>query len=364
MPKVNNLYTGLEYSVFTIDGTPNQILDADTFLQDAIDNNKVDSIVGIAMLPKVIADEYGSGSTPKNIKLYADRRNNFIDNNKTTDSNPYTPRNRKLLSYPYKFLTIDTISDSHVYRFEYAKRVQHQSGSNDIAFLCSCAISPNPEIVICPLNYNGVFDGNDENPNGCESVTLSGFPQCAFTIDSYRAWLAQSALPDVSAISAAGITTAAGGIGGIAAAAAGAGAATVAAPLALAAAGAIALVGGVSSLINKFTKGSKTRGSQGSSTLTALREYLPHFRFMSIRKDQAKILDDYFDKFGYVCNRVKIPNRAVRAHWTYTKTREITITGAIPCADLDKIKEVYNKGVTFWKNGYEVGNYNLTNSTL
>lgn len=358
MPKVNNLYSGLEYSVFTIDGTPNQIAEADQFIQDAIDNNKVDSIVSIAMLPKVIADEYGSGSRPKNITLYADRRKTFVDCDIDDDRNAYTPRNKKLLSYPFKFLTVDMVSDSHDYRFEYAK------GGNDydMKFLCSCAISPNPEIVIAPLDYNGVFDSNgDTNPNGCESVTLSGYPQCAFTIDSYRAWLAQSALPDVSAISAAGITAGVGGAAGVGAALAGAGAATVAAPIALAAAGAIGLIGGIASLINKFTKGSKTRGSQGSSTLTALREYIPHLRFMSIRKDQAKILDDYFDRFGYYCGRIKVPNRNVRQNWTYTKTQSVEITGNIPTADLDKIKSIYNRGITFWRNGYNVGNYSLPN---
>lgn len=349
MPKVNGLYTGLEYSVYSLD---NEVSTADDYLQSLVDDNKVDSVVGITVMPSILSDYSGHASEPVEIGITINRINVFNPNDGSSGGS-YTPRNKKLLCYPFKFLSVDTICDSHEYRFEYSKT------KTDIPFRVLAALSPNPEIIIAPRNYNGHM-GNDSF-NACESVTLSGFPQCAFTIDSFRAWLAQSSIPDVAGISAAGITTAAGAAGGIGAAVAGAGALTVAAPVAVAAAGAIALVGGVSSLINKFTKGSRTRGSQGASTLTAAREYIPHFRHMSIRPEKARIIDDYFDRYGYVCGRLKIPNRNVRPHWTYTKTQAVNITGNIPTNDLDKIKSIYNNGITFWRNGYEVGLYNLDN---
>lgn len=349
MPKINGLYTGLSYSVYSLD---NEVSSADSYLQGLIDDNKVDSVVGVTIMPSILSDYSGHGSEPTGINITINQITVFNANDGSSGSS-YSPKNKKLLAYPYKFLCVDTMCDTHEYRFEYSK------DKTSIEFRVLCALSPNPEIIIAPKNYNGHM-GNDSF-NACESVTLSGFPQCAFTIDSYRAWLAQSALPDVSAITAGGITTIAGGATGIGLAAAGATAATVAAPVAIAAAGAIGLIGGISSLINKSTKGSKTRGSQGSSTLTAAREYIPHFRHMTIRPEKARIIDDYFERYGYICGRVKIPNRNVRPHWTYTKTQSVEIQGNIPTADMDKIKSIYNHGITFWRNGYEVGLYNLDN---
>lgn len=358
MPKVNGLYTGLEYSVYSLD---NEVSTADDYLQGLVDDNKVDSVVGITVMPSILSDYSGHASEPVEIGITINRINVFNPNDGSSGGS-YTPRNKKLLCYPFKFLSVDTLCDSKEYRFEYSK------DKTSIDFRVLCALSPNPEIIIAPRNYNGRM-GNDSF-NACESVTLSGFPQCAFTIDTYRAWLAQSAIPDVAGIvgttiASAGVAAGAAEVAGTAIAATstglGAAAMTVAAPICIVGVAAVGVIGAVESLIKKATKGNKARGSQGCSTLTAAREYIPHFRHMSILPQQAKILDDYFDRYGYVCGRLKIPNRNVRPHWTYTKTQAVNITGNIPTNDLDKIKSIYNNGITFWKNGYEVGLYNLDN---
>ena len=76
----------------------------------------------------------------------------------------------------------------------------------------------------------------------------------------------------------------------------------------------------------------------------------------------AKIIDEYFDRYGYATKRNKKPNRNVRPHWCYTKTIGCTITGSIPCDDATKICNIYKNGITFWMNGSEVGNYSLDNT--
>ena len=73
------------------------------------------------------------------------------------------------------------------------------------------------------------------------------------------------------------------------------------------------------------------------------------------------VIDKYFDMFGYKVNRVKLPNKAHRGRWWYTKTIDVNIDGAIPNDDLNKIKDVYNKGITFWRNSDEIQNYSLSN---
>lgn len=347
MPKVNGLYTGLKYSVYNF-GT--EVSDADDKLQEFIDNNAVESVVGVTMMPSALAEVTGTEENPTSINFEVNRINYFTNHDTGVT---YTPRNKKLLSYPYRSLSVDTLVDSHDYRFELSK------DKTKIKFKITAAISPNPEVIIAPYAYNGVWGLN--SVNAVESVTLSGFPQCAFTVDSYRAWLAQSSIPDVAGIAAGGLTAVGGGAAGIAAIGAGATGAAVALPVIAGAAGLVGLVGGVSALINKVTKGARTRGSQGNSTLTAMQQYQPHFRIMSIRLEQAQILDDYFDRYGYYCGKIAVPNRAARPAYTYIKTQNVNIRGKIPTADMTKIKSVYNNGCTFWAHGWEVGLISINN---
>ena len=83
---------------------------------------------------------------------------------------------------------------------------------------------------------------------------------------------------------------------------------------------------------------------------------------MSITAEYAKIIDDYFTRFGYGIKRLKVPNRSSRPHWNYVKTAGCTISANVPADDERKICGIYDKGITFWKNGSEVGNYALNNS--
>ena len=85
---------------------------------------------------------------------------------------------------------------------------------------------------------------------------------------------------------------------------------------------------------------------------------------MSIKQEYAKIIDGYFDMFGYKVCRVKAPNKAHRSRYWYTKTIDVNIDGAIPNKDMQVIKEAYNNGITFWRNGNEIGNYSLSNNIV
>ena len=82
----------------------------------------------------------------------------------------------------------------------------------------------------------------------------------------------------------------------------------------------------------------------------------------SVTAQFARMIDDYFTMFGYAVKRVKVPNRNSRPHWNYVKTIGCTLTGSIPSDDMKKICSIYNNGVTFWKNGTEIGHYELDNT--
>jgi hypothetical protein len=85
---------------------------------------------------------------------------------------------------------------------------------------------------------------------------------------------------------------------------------------------------------------------------------------MSIKQEYAKIIDKYFDMFGYKVNMVKTPNKAHRSRWWYTKTIDVNIDGAIPNDDMQMIKNAYNNGITYWRNPSNFMNYSVSNGIV
>ena len=108
--------------------------------------------------------------------------------------------------------------------------------------------------------------------------------------------------------------------------------------------------------------------THGQAQTDSLNPSLGRVRFTfyssTINAQYAKIIDDYFERYGYATKRNKVPNRNVRPHWTFTKTIGCTLTGSIPADDATAICEIYNNGITFWANGSEVGNYSLNNAPI
>lgn len=81
-----------------------------------------------------------------------------------------------------------------------------------------------------------------------------------------------------------------------------------------------------------------------------------------IQRQFAEIIDNYFTMFGYATKRVKTPNINSRPHWNYVKTLYCYINGNLPEGAESDIRNCFNKGITFWKNPSEIGNYSLDNS--
>ena len=82
---------------------------------------------------------------------------------------------------------------------------------------------------------------------------------------------------------------------------------------------------------------------------------------MSISDKEASVIDDFFDMYGYQTNQVKYPNIGTRPHWNYVKTNNANLKGMIGAEDEKRICEILDKGITFWRNGDEIGEYELDN---
>lgn len=85
---------------------------------------------------------------------------------------------------------------------------------------------------------------------------------------------------------------------------------------------------------------------------------------MSIKAQQARMIDDYFSMFGYRTDRLKVPNITGRRYWNFVKTKQVNITGDIPQDDMNEIKSYFNTGITFWHDTTKYLDYSQNNAIV
>ena len=218
-----------------------------------------------------------------------------------------------------------------------------------------CGMSCNPEIALVPEAYNGE---QGTSFNYIEKLVMKDFPQIAWSIDTYKIWLAEQGTENTLQFVSGGASAVMGMATLMAGASTGAGA--------VVAGGAI--IGGLmtsaharSQEIIAQNKPSQSKGVSSGTVDVATRTKDFYFRQMQISLQNAKIIDDFFTMYGYACCRVKKPNLNSRPRWNYVKTKGCIAVGSAPSDEIKKICSIYDKGITFWKNASEVGNYSLNN---
>ena len=348
MGLISGIYTGLTYEFFPY--TQQGAADCDQLLADKTAAQEENLIASVFMCPTAMIT---NSSQLQSLSVNVAGANPSIGG--------YAPRNKKLLCYPYNYLNIDCITDNKDYRYEWFDH--NQDGTID--FKAYMALNPDPEISLVPLRYDGT-NANDfrDGSSFANRLTLKGFPQCAYLIDSYAAWLSQKNV--LSNSNSEYMTKAAeNAVTGSSLSIKGFGGEKSISELA-----APALENYANALASSKTglgvmrRKHNVKGQADSCVIAGARAFTFYFRRMGITAENARMLDDFFDRFGYACNRLKVPNRSVRPYWTYTKTVECTIKGGVPVEYSSKICEIYNKGITFWKasaGSVDVGNYSQNN---
>lgn len=304
-----------------------------------------DAITSVYMVPaKIIKNTNetlqfsGQGSPVKYSLSFAK-----IDN-----INGYTPRNKKLLCYPFAYvLHSNNAGSSNVLRYE------DFSGDS-----CSFEVAGLPvvggSIKCCPKDYKGVLVSQEEG------IMCGKFPTLSWSADMFTNWLTQNSVNIALGI-ASGAAQVVGGVATMAATA-GAGAAI----------GGAGVVSGISSIANtlaqvhtqSFTPASARGNTNGGDINTADKVNTFYFYKMSIKAEYARIIDEFFDMYGYKCHRVKVPAKNHRESYWYTKTIDANIIGGIPQDDLQTIKDCYNRGITFWKTEENYRNYSVSNNIV
>lgn len=323
-----------------------------TSIDAYLDQFVEDDIIAVFEYPTFMGDISGGGSAIVEKTVTHD----------FTSLRGYTPRNKKLFSYPFNMILVsNNCGESAVFRWE----------DWDNEFLGKFEIAgtfiTTPIAMCYPTNYRHIPKDVDSG------ITYKLFPQCAWSGDAFKAWWAQNK----NGVITNGVTSVIGSALGVGALAAKSTAATAAAgatlgvaitPVGVAAA--TAAVGAGIMIANTVAKVEDIKNAphqmhghtQNDGINSALGKISFDFYFMNIKPEYAAIVDSYFDRFGYATKLTKIPNRNSRPHWNYVKTIGCTLTGSLPADTAKKICSIYDNGITFWKNANEVGDYSLNNS--
>lgn len=345
----NGVYSGINYYYVPV----SQIRD---LLFDVNSNGAADHIISLFMAVGNIA-ELGDRLIAKDYLIYpvnqsySAKKIEWRGITKPVNVDGYEPRNKKLFSFPFCYMNMSNNSGGNaIYHYE-------KFNASTCAFDINGSVSPSFSVRLNPIVYNGAADNFEEGLN------LGKAPISNFASDQYQSWLNANSLnipisigSSIASGAAAGATfgSAAPGVGTVIGAVAG------------------AIIGGLKSTTDSLmtmrehsfvpdqVKGNINNGdviySHNKLTFTAYH--------MTIKEEYAKIIDEFFDMYGYKTNRVKVPNSNHRAKWWYTKTVSANIDGSIPMDDLNKIKNIYNNGITFWKDTAHVGHYELADQNV
>lgn len=345
----NGIYSGVAYFKY------GNAEDMNVRLKALADAGKSDAIVSIFCVPSLYIGSIGYNRVENSLDPYKtpwaqilDVENPDITPVKPSTINGYTPRNNKLKTYPYQYLHASNNSGSSaIYHYELFS-------TNETDFTIVSSLTPGMSIRLIPNDYNGCEENNE-----C-GLNLGKFPCCSWNNDVYTNWLTQNAINIGNSLATdmlkvgGGIVTAgmsgglAGGVG-----------------MGTAVSGATGIVNTIGQIYQHSLVPPQAEGNLNSGDVTFSNKTLTFTLYqMSIKNEYAKVIDEYFDMFGYKVCRVKTPNIRHRSRYWYTKTIDVNIDGAIPMKDMKIIKDCYNNGITFWRNANEIGNYSLSNNIV
>lgn len=375
-----NLYSGL----VNTDCESQAILN--TTIRSLVSENRGDEIVAITMLPNECKGTYSS--IGKDISV----------NKPYTSLNGYVPRNKKLFCYPYKYATIEnTEGASMEIQYEYAGSLPDATSAPTMTVhtnICGYATGGEAELFI--KNYRG----SDRKEH---RITFTSFPQCGWSTNSYEAYLAQKnaylqqdlAIAEMNTGLSVQYGALRGLTGSIGETADNLGSSALSfrhtgmsratmtnLGTAIATSAYNAGMGALEGLLSGME--SEERTVKENMVLNDVRPVTParahgtpsiDLNFTTgfagfvmyekcITKNYALMLDSYFDMFGYAVRQHGTPNMNTRENWTYIKTLGCNISGAIPALDSKVIEKIFDKGIRFWKDLNNIGNYSLSNNPI
>ena len=337
----NRIFSGLYY--FGCMG----LSDARLIINAYDSAGKGDSIIAIFLAPK----EFFNGAIPVTgggKTIYVPANSAYLSTllDITTISRPstlngYTPKNNKLFTFPFSYIYVSNNTGiDTTFRFEDFENATPK-------FYMAGALGQGCTTKLCPVSYKGYTTNAEVFEYG---ITGAKYPICAWASDYYTNWVTQNAVN-------IGLSTATGLISTAVNASYG------------------NYLGATSTLLNSVgsvmaqqyeakIRPDQARGNTNSSDILLGWERYFTVDCMSVRAEVARSIDDFFSMFGYKISRVKIPNITGRRNWNYVKTIGCYIDADIPQGDLQEIKDMFDRGITFWHNPSTFADYSQNNDII
>ena len=356
---IGNRYESLGYYIFTGTRTVSTAYDEGEqvqvisyYLNSMASNSKSSSIVSVFMAPKKLAGWTSDGTWESGSLISSYKWRDVDQNTSTTTANSFTdlsttrpttfgtftPHNNKLYAYPFSYINLTNNNGGNaIYKYE-------DFSNNTPTFAITGIITPSCSIHATPKNYKSQTLAYNYGLQGAK------YPICSWNNDIYTNWLTQQGV-NIAIDTTKSIASIVGGT------------ATGNIP---------AITGGINGIFNTMAtiyqhslippqaEGNINGGdvSAGNNKLTFTLQNI------QVREEMARVIDKYFDMFGYKVNTVKAPNITGRRYWNYIKTIECNFEGDIPQPHLQKIKQIFNDGITLWHDPTKMYDYSQTNSIV
>lgn len=383
----DRIYSGASLFAYSNDSTGSSLINLK--MLDFAKNP--DSVVAMYMCP---SDLLPSGCINSQVQIPFKQKatsiQEFVPPSSTagTQIDGYTPRNKKLLTYPYNYFNLtDCNGNNLALRYEFFK--------DKIVNLNFYGSMVEPiQVVCCPTNYKNANNTVPSEPTHApnytdEKLTITNFPMCSWSYDSFSAWIAQNLAPTIINVASVGASVALATYNPATPAVAGTevgtgifGAngkeimetvggqeATPAGFNADKAVGAYALHNTTNLLTTTYKasiQADQLKGRISSGSANIVNNEIFKCGRQSVNQQQAQIIDNFFDRYGYSIHRLMTPSMHTRTNWTYVKTVDCAIHGSIPRDSEAIIENAFNNGITFWARPsvVTVGDYSQNNAPL
>ena len=327
----------------------------------------VGEIIAVYAIPK---DAYPNGNWDSTHTWLAPRVNPNMPDGKFYDVvkpvkgdtlDGYSPSNAKLYTYPYCFLRVsDYRGATKDFRYEYME-------SSSQFRVVNSGIMPSPSEQLTCRSYAGTDSQMAEWDN---AMWVSNYPTPTFSVSEFSDYYGANHNSQI-AQQLGNIVTSIGSfitLGfGASSYESDSGNMPISNPINNVTSSinnAITFYGKQQDLLNRTS----VMNANQSSFLSLMygRDLFGSYR-VCFNKTVLKIYDDYFTRFGYAVNSIKVPYFGYgrgRTKYNYCKTQEANIksksaTTGVPMGALTDIVNIFNNGICLWENMGEVGKYSV-----
>lgn len=340
---VSNVRCPVEVSVHHVGGSGDYSIERmNTKIRDLVKNGHEDAVLAVYCLPSLFGSVISEG-----VLQLGDAYGGNKSSMRANSFQGYVPRNNKLYNYPFCVLEAQSPSVKQEFAMEDFRSGTGTSQQDSVNFYVYVIQAPVPQLYLVPRNYQG------QSQCWEKSMLLDSFLQVPFQGDAFAMFAAQNFGSMLTGLAASAVQV---GITAFSPDAVG---------KAIGMRGLIETTGrALGEVADATQRPNNVYGMGGGVGLTNIKQNLFRLEYKTISYWEAHQIDSYFTQYGYKQGIIMMPNVHARQRFTYVQTDGCCLTGNLPSDSASFIKSCFDKGITFWADHSNVGNYNLANPTL